>query len=510
MKIKFTLLPRLVSLILPIGLLVCPNVALAFDTGHHSDLTREALQDEGFSNTPIEVAQVENWLVDYFSSSPTSQIKSDVEKLHFDNLFSTSQIRNYWGQLTVNTKNAVQQAARENDPLKCLAVLGISLHAVQDFYTHSNWVETHPPLGNAYRTDTWFDSVPLDNLFTGSYPNLRPGAEQLHGDYNNGLNHDSYVRPRWEQSYVFAYAASRQWVNAVHSWVNEVNPSFWQSVQKFEVSGADRSALDFDLEAAYRISEWIAVSGADGHWKGNRSGSNTDFVPFALRWATAADSQFLKEFKVRKIHRLLSENLSGDSSPVPQVPPTIALPTVPHINLDRRAIIVRTLHVAEKDDVGLFEQKIDPLGKADFYAKITVAGQTFTEAMQLDRSDVSPAWSTIKFIPTALTSVSIHYELWDEDGGTRGDDDHCDINQIAGKQDLDLTFLVGNQLLAGDIAGVRDSESNAVQSEGRKPDKDRAIVRFYVTEQSLNFPAQPAASLPTRTGVVLQKLYEDR
>lgn len=462
-----------------------PQPVLAFDTGHHYDLTMEVLRKEGFSDTPIKIAQVENWLVDYFSSSPTSQITSEVEKLHCDNLFSTFQIRNYWNQLTLNTKNAVQQASRDNDALKLLSVLGISLHTVQDFYTHSNWVETHPPQGNSYRIDTWFDSGPVENLYTGSYPNLRPGATQLHGEYTSGINHDSYVRPRWDQAYVFTYAASRQWVNAVRSWVNEVNPGFWQSVRAFAVSDAERSALDFDLEATYRISEWIAILGADGHWKGNGSGSNPDFVPFAANWAASSDSQFVKEFKKRGIHRLLSQNLSGDSSPIPPVPPTTTLPTVPHINLDEIVIIVRTLQVGEKNDVGFFEQKIDPFGKADFYAKVTVNDQPFTEAMQLDRANVSPAWRIFKFIPASASSTVVHYELWDEDGGVRGDDDHCDINPMVGKKDLDFTFSVENHTLAGDISGIHVRETNAVQSDGRKPDKDRAVVQLYVTEQPL-------------------------
>jgi hypothetical protein len=133
--------------------------AFAFDTGHHSDLTKEALQDQGFGETAIQTVQVQNWLVDYFSSSPTSSIEGDVAKLHFDNLFTTEQIRNYWGRLTVNTRSAVQQAAREKDTLKLLTILGISLHAVQDFYSHSNWVETHPrSTSGPYRPETWFDS----------------------------------------------------------------------------------------------------------------------------------------------------------------------------------------------------------------------------------------------------------------------------------------------------------------------------------------------------------------
>jgi len=187
--------------------LLLAKPAFAFDTGHHSDLTKEALQDQGFGETAIQTVQVQNWLVDYFSSSPTSSIEGDVAKLHFDNLFTTEQIRNYWGRLSVNTRSAVQQAAREKDTLKLLTILGISLHAVQDFYSHSNWVETHPrSTTGPYRPETWFDSPPVPSssrLYTGSYPKLRPEAVVLHGDYTSGLNKDSYVRPNWEKAKPF-------------------------------------------------------------------------------------------------------------------------------------------------------------------------------------------------------------------------------------------------------------------------------------------------------------------
>lgn len=476
---------KTMSLMLFFLLLAKP--AFAFDTGHHSDLTKEALQDQGFGETAIQTVQVQNWLVDYFSNSPTSSIEQDVAKLHFDNLFTTEQIRNYWGRLTVNTRSAVQQAAREKDTLKLLTILGISLHAVQDFYSHSNWVETHPRSTNGpYRPETWFDSPPgagSSGLYTGSYPNMRPGATKLHGDYTTGLNKDSYVRPNWDQAYVFAYAGSRQWVNAVHTWVNEIDPTFWGGVQAYSLSNTDSSALNFDLDAAYRLSEWVAVSGANGHWKGSGSGSAAELASFAARWTSATDSRFVKEFKVRGIHRLLINRLTSDGGTIS--PPPSAVPTVPKIALNQRAIIVKTVQVAEKNDVGVFESKIDPGGKADFYAKITVAGQTFVEAMQLDKSSVSPAWMTIKFVPAATTQVPIRYELWDEDGGVHGDDDRCDLNPTTGVRDLNFNFVVASHNNTGNITGVHDSPTNTVTSQGNKPDSDRAIVQFYVTERPL-------------------------
>jgi hypothetical protein len=89
-----------------IALCITGGSAHAFDTGHHADLTREALAEVGMSNTAIQICQVENWLVDYYSVSPTSSdgIVREVAKLHADNLFSEQAVTNYWDRYAVNAK----------------------------------------------------------------------------------------------------------------------------------------------------------------------------------------------------------------------------------------------------------------------------------------------------------------------------------------------------------------------------------------------------------------------
>lgn len=482
---SFGALAKVALIVLALGAISKP--AQAFDTGHHFDLTREAMRDQGFGNTAIEVAQLENWLTDYYSSSPTSSIDSETAKLHFDNLLTTQQVSNYWGHFTINTRNAVQQATRERDSLKLLTLIGISLHAVQDFYTHSNWVEVRGYSPSVFQTATWFDEPPSsNNVFTGvasSFPGTPPPNHPKHGGYDSGLNKDEYGKRLWDQAYVYAFSASRQWVNAIQTWVSEVDPSFWSTVRSFNVTGDDRSKLNDDLNALYRISEWVKNGSEDGHWKGRGSGSRAEFLAFSAAWVAKPDGRFVSEFKDRHTYRLLTNGLTGNT------PPTSAVPTVPKLPTNHRAIIVRTLKVAEKDDVGTFETKIDPLGKADFYAKLTVAGQTFTEAMQLDRSSITPAWTTIKFVPNSLNQVPILYQLWDEDGVGRGDDDHVDINPKKGVRDLNFSFAMNNHSLSGDITGVHDNSATPVNIAGAKSDSNRGVLQFYVTERPLK-PAQ--------------------
>lgn len=482
-----------ITIVLLLLFLWLPKPAFAFDTGHHSDVTREALQNEGFKETPIKIVQVENWLVDYYSNWPVDnslipsgiipigikEAKKESDKLHFDNLFTTEDISNYWMWLTLNTKEAVKQAVTKEDPLNLLTILGISLHVVQDFYSHSNWVEAHSSSsdGNFYSSPTWFDSPPATRsqleLYTGSYPTLLPKAKELHGKYNDGMNKDSYVCDNWEQAYVSAYAASRQWVNAVHKWVNEVNPTFWSEVQNYS---ADQKALDQDLKAAYDISLYVNdLSDEDGHWKGNGSGQSAYFIKKIGDWVTTKDSPFVKEFKkfdssLGPLVKGLKSDGSGINPPSPTPDPKLIDPQSP---LNQRAIIVKTEEVEKSSGSGLLPA---------FYGKIKVNGQTFIEAVQRSKAQISPAaWTTIKFVPDETDfEVPIVYELWDQNWFWS--DTRFNIsNKKTGN--LDFKFAVSSHENTGDITGIHDSPEKAVTSEGSA--KNSAKITFYVTERSL-------------------------
>ena len=475
-----------ITIVLLLLFLWLPKPAFAFDTGHHSDVTREALQNEGFKETPIKIVQVENWLVDYYSNQIlTPEVKKESEKLHFDNLFTTEDISNYWTWLTLNTKEAVKQAVTKEDPLNLLTILGISLHGVQDFYSHSNWVEEHSSSsdGNSYSSATWFDS-PRDTtsqlkLYTGAYPPELDKEKKPHGKYKDGMNKDSYVRDNWEQAYVSAYAASRQWVNAVHEWVKEVNPDFWSQVQNYT---ADETALDKDLKAAYDISLYVKVSGEDGHWKGNGSGNKTYFGAKITDWLRTKDSPFVEEFKkLDSSLRPLVEGLKSDGSQInpPPTTPDSKL-TVPQIPLNQRAIIVKTERVENVKDSSWIAKKLG--ADSAFYGKIEVNGQTFIEAVQRNKAKISPAWTTIKFVPSETDfEVPIVYELWDQNL-TSKDDTHFDISN-KNNGNLDFKFAVSSHENTGDITGIHDSPEKAVTSEGSA--KNSAKITFYVTERSL-------------------------
>ena len=96
-----------------------------------------------------------------------------------------------------------------------LALLGLSLHTVQDFYSHSNWAELQaPPAGADYATVTWFDAAAQrQGVKTGrasiSTEVSTDTSQMPHGGYIDGMNHDSYVHAAWDQAYVLVYAGER-------------------------------------------------------------------------------------------------------------------------------------------------------------------------------------------------------------------------------------------------------------------------------------------------------------
>src|SRR5262249_17843016 len=151
-------------------LMAFTGTASAFDTAPHFDMTYDVLRSEGFSPTAIQTVQSANFFVDFYefmgsdelrkrTIHPTTNCRAQLEDIlrkgdaqHFDDLDSNRAVAEKWDTMLDATKSTAK--AKENlakpDILGLLALLGMSLHNVQDFYTHSNWVEgppTGPPLG---------------------------------------------------------------------------------------------------------------------------------------------------------------------------------------------------------------------------------------------------------------------------------------------------------------------------------------------------------------------------
>lgn len=287
------------------SLLALAAPASAFDAGPHSDMTRDALTSEGFGPAAADVGVVQNWFVDYYwnaKENPFSghaawyletlanakvftiehwdpKIVKGTNRMHFDSSvgpdLSTPQgIDREWQRMLKITRDLLADARRFRSPLMVLAIVGTSLHTVQDFYAHTNWVETagefSSPDGPGWTragmgtAPTWFD-IPRTVRESKRIYSAVHGVERGHGkwltDTNaslaGGLNKDWPGRPLYESAYLSAYFASRQWIGALRTMLGD--DALWARAQRL----AAPARLRDDLTASLDISKYA------GHWQGN-------------------------------------------------------------------------------------------------------------------------------------------------------------------------------------------------------------------------------------------------
>ncbi len=156
---------------------------------HHEALARAAARSAGFTTEAENALAFHTDYVDSYLYNPLWWAKSlpatgahraavatasrhDLVKVHFDDLFAPEQVAGTWRRYLSGTVAALLWIASEpaHRPRRAMAhnVIGTSLHAIQDFYTHSNWIDDP-----CRRHRTWFE-VPASEragfpLWTGSY-----------------------------------------------------------------------------------------------------------------------------------------------------------------------------------------------------------------------------------------------------------------------------------------------------------------------------------------------------
>lgn len=145
---------------------------------HHRSLTKKAALQCRFS---AEAADTVSWHADYVDSylynplwwvrgglgrvNASLSTKSELEKLHFDDLFSTDQIAKAWvGYLSGTLAGLAWAHDSGRDVAAAQNIVGASCHAVQDFYSHST--------GSTWRTG---DAPPTSPRTTGRATAARCG-----------------------------------------------------------------------------------------------------------------------------------------------------------------------------------------------------------------------------------------------------------------------------------------------------------------------------------------------
>ena len=168
--------------------------AMAFDTWWHAECTRKAMVANGFSNDARLATQVSNYLTDIFPAFTLANEKLNeaglsalhlnadpsYEFMHFDAIFTLKDIESNWTLLLNNTIRALRKYAVSPEvkpgfkQIVLYNIIGASLHTVQDFYSHSNWVNRYIALGQKQSIPIWFETTTAErmrlNLSTGAYP----------------------------------------------------------------------------------------------------------------------------------------------------------------------------------------------------------------------------------------------------------------------------------------------------------------------------------------------------
>jgi len=431
------------------GLVLVVALASAFDTGHHFDLTRDALINLGWGeDNAIAAVQLTGWFVDFRSNDPLFEDKEELELMHFDNLLDVATVRSYWQRLATNLKAAVMS---ERNPEKVLTYLGMSLHAVQDFYSHSNWAESFggmPNITTFWHTPTSF--LQDANIRTGYYGDhgFDLTGQVPHGRYDCGMNKDSYAAIRWLASVHAAYFATVDWVEQTRHWVN--NDTFWEtSVMQYD---KHPDLLEWGRVRAILVSLWTEVpilAEHNGHWKGPGSGSPFEFAE-ELRVLKFGGGSYGDAFRslpfVQFLRDGMAEDLTDDLPRGREADGVVGFDAV--VQAPTRSAVALEVHVLS----------LQTSTTRDYFTEVTVDGVTYRDATQMDTKVPHVYWTTVRFFKTMPSTVVLRICLFDEDG--KSETFPYDVVKKL-VMALDVTYDRTTRALSGDVTGVHNTRDTA-------------------------------------------------
>jgi hypothetical protein len=331
---------KLLSLLLTF--LVLPSPVSCFDTFWHSQASRAVGKEFGFSEDAWKIMQMGNFSPDFFGpisdfanerlsakelknlnqyGSKNLLLRRSASFLHFDNLNGeltrNSQFDYLFTQLLHNTQSLLAAINTRSDldertrKVLALITLGASLHAVQDFYSHSDWIHNDfnkTPVkmvslsGGGVRAPSWFEfrdkagdpgKWPIQ-VKTGIYPPAAPDVADTHTHMNHDnsrllykeyetsgqpvrsevSHHQAGPVPAHEEDPVSvaahqklaedtAIAASIEWVRKV-----EENPDAKAAIERARTWNLKISDPKLAKELQAGLAVQLALSCAAGRWDG--------------------------------------------------------------------------------------------------------------------------------------------------------------------------------------------------------------------------------------------------
>ncbi|MCX6843132.1 MAG: hypothetical protein NTX53_12710 [candidate division WOR-3 bacterium] len=326
--------------------------------------------------------------------------------------FLPDKAKDLWDRLRLNTYAQAMTSKESGDVVGFLTLLGMTLHAVQDFYSHSNWVQLVPN-GDSTFFDVRPDAAVLNNVVA---------ADSLYCD--DRLSNSPLPSPYFIKTYGAAFWATVQWLRAVRQWVGD---DFWNRARDWS---ANADALANELRDLRYLS-WYA-----GQWKGGaREDDDLGGVGIWYSLPTASHPP-LEAWK--RLCPLLWQGpvYSGVESAIVE--------PLPHDSAGAEAsagerVFLRRWLVVRIDDVAMLPGvRPDPYDGADFYAKVDVDNrQYFCGFAGDDKQAFSTHWNWVVLVPMLGSNPQTkrHYmniALMDEDawGGFESSvntDDEIDI-----------------------------------------------------------------------------------
>jgi hypothetical protein len=514
----------------------------AFSMGYHYDLIREAMRQEGFGKDAFSVALAANSYTDIFQEEAVEWVIDDdfcraskrlVDFLHFDSLKDQQQIDRYWRQLIHNAYNAVTQKAQANDRLGLLMIIGVTMHIVQDFYAHSNWVELDLPRHAGVKDATYFDVRP-EVLGKATQATTVYGQRGLFTHGAIGISHDTLHKdhagkPYFDWAYRCAYKASLQWLRLIRKWIVDDlrRPDLWNDLLRYQFTG-NRNHLytltNFD-EGTIR---WLCTYG--GAWKTPRRWSRSDIladdmpnvpgigatrqgVPFLGNEWFANCALVAKEmFEARAsggFVRLQSVDTSTRRVTHAEVPTLSPLDN--NIIRDAFAFLagcasdynnrVRWLRVRipEAQDLDTGEGAFnvnneEPGGTSDYWVMFILNNETehpYTEAEYVDNSHPYPVWGVLKPLWDSSRPVRLQVRMY-ESVPTNHKDEEMDIRPGTGK-DFTFEFDPTTQSYGAPL-GCRVWQIPSgyfIRSEGEGDLRARVYVKIWVMGDLMDQPLYP-------------------
>jgi hypothetical protein len=269
------------GLILLMAPLSNPQPASASDTLYHQMSTQESLSRLGFSQAAIDTVTVGEWYVDFYVNARLfGDVKKHVGQLHFDNLFSLAEVESNFQFLETISKRKLGEMGGQGqcDAFGILMLTGTVFHAIQDFYSHSNWAAKFP---GEQAWDDW-DAVPRDQrteIQTGWYPHSKwakfkgpPSGARTHDQ----MQQDYAGRPFFEDAQEQATKTKEAWANKFRQWLG--NDACWEKVKSWPAAGDPQadlvtpSSLSGISPLRQEITQMEDISRAANHWDGPSSG----------------------------------------------------------------------------------------------------------------------------------------------------------------------------------------------------------------------------------------------